>query len=560
MLPRTVIGVLLPLLLLQHLNVGALGKAAAAPAPEVQTTQGRAAGTLQTRETAGGTLAIAEFLGLPYAAPPVHKLRWRPPQPAAEWSGVRAATAYGASCVQPAGFDPPIPAATQSEDCLFLNVFARWPPPPPTLASPVLVWVHGGGWSGGSSAEARLNGSELVAGSATPTVVVTVNYRLNVFGFLGSDALRSRDPNNATGNTGLQDQRAALGWVRANIAAFGGDPNNVFLVGESAGAGSVSAHLVMPHSFGLFRRAGMESGAFSNWTSVSLASAETAFQCLVQRTNCSQTADEVACLEAEDGGRLLAAWQGCHAQSRPVVDGVELADFTFALLHRGAVAPGVDVLAGSVLHDTPGVALPSPSVDARGLADWAAAFLTPAHASLLPRLLAVYHNVSHYPLAANITRQFWVAQRMAADRFMTCPARRTVRVFAGKGGRSFGYLFAHPPNHTSPPTAGVYHSSEIPFVFRVLEAAEASMCVHGPAEVDLSTTMANFWTSFGAAAAPADPTRGGASSAGQGPPTWPPNTAADDASMVFNRVGATVVRGLHATECDFWDAVDWVGG
>ena len=174
------------------------------------------------------------FRGLPYAAAPTGDLRWRPPQPLASWNGVRDATQFAATCPQqPSGFAPP---GAQSEDCLYLNVST------PTMRHgakrPVLVWIHGGGFT--QDGARNYDGSKLAAGG---TVVVTVNYRLGALGFLSHPALASRR-GGSTGNYGLMDQQAALRWIRHNIAQFGGDPRNVTIAGQSAGGVAVLAHLV----------------------------------------------------------------------------------------------------------------------------------------------------------------------------------------------------------------------------------------------------------------------------------------------------------------------------
>jgi para-nitrobenzyl esterase len=181
------------------------------------------------RGTAAGT--VDEFLGIPYAAPPTGNLRWRPPQPPAEWRGVRDATQFASSCPQlPSPFAPPGPF---SEDCLYLNVYT----PPPGSGNegswPVLVWIHGGGLT--QDAGRNYDGSKLAADG---TVVVTINYRLGALGFLAHPALASSSGGPA-GNYGLMDQQAALRWVQRNIGQFGGDPENVTIAGQSAGGLSV---------------------------------------------------------------------------------------------------------------------------------------------------------------------------------------------------------------------------------------------------------------------------------------------------------------------------------
>jgi para-nitrobenzyl esterase len=198
--------------------------------------------------------SVLRFQGVPYAAPPVGDLRWSPPQPPAPWSDTRPATAPGARCPQLAAAPgtPHATAASDTEDCLTLDVTV------PTGTSgasglPVLVWIHGGGFSAGAGSD--VDPRRLA--EAGPLIVVTVNYRLGIFGFFGLPGLPG------AGTFGLMDQQAALGWVHRNIAAFGGDPGNVTIAGESAGADSVCGQLASPGSVGLFRRAIMQSGGCS---------------------------------------------------------------------------------------------------------------------------------------------------------------------------------------------------------------------------------------------------------------------------------------------------------
>jgi para-nitrobenzyl esterase len=200
---------------------------------------------------------VRAFLGLPYAAPPVGDLRWKAPESAAKWKGARDATHYGARCVQRAVFaDMIFQDAGPSEDCLFLNVFT------PADAKgksklPVMFWIHGGGYAGGSASEPRHNGDFL---PTKGVVLVTINYRLGVFGFLATTDL-AKEANGAAGNYGLLDMISALQWVRANIANFGGDPGNVTIFGESAGSFAVSTLMASPMAQGLFHKAIGESGA-----------------------------------------------------------------------------------------------------------------------------------------------------------------------------------------------------------------------------------------------------------------------------------------------------------
>jgi para-nitrobenzyl esterase len=199
---------------------------------------------------------VRAFLGLPYAAPPVGDLRWKPPQPAAKWKGVREAGHYGARCMQRPVFpDMVFQDAGPSEDCLYLNVFAPAAAKPKNKL-PVMFWIHGGGYEGGSASEPRHNGDFL---PLKGVVLVTINYRLDVFGFLATSDL-AQEGNGSAGNYGLMDMVAALEWVHANIVRFGGDPGNVTIFGESAGSFAVSTLMAAASAQGLFQKAIGESG------------------------------------------------------------------------------------------------------------------------------------------------------------------------------------------------------------------------------------------------------------------------------------------------------------
>ena len=214
----------------------------------------------------GGALAVAApnargvraYKGVPYAAPPVGALRWRPPQPLLPWTGARSTAAFGPNSLQGivwADIDPSIPGV--SEDCLYLNV---WTPAAPGGGErwPTMVWIHGGGFVAGSGAEPRYDGARL---AARGILVVTLNHRLNALGFLAHPELTAESGLGASGNYGMLDLVAALKWVRSNIAAFGGDPDRVTIAGESAGSEAVSTLMASPLAKGLFARAIGESGA-----------------------------------------------------------------------------------------------------------------------------------------------------------------------------------------------------------------------------------------------------------------------------------------------------------
>ena len=211
------------------------------PTSPVTVSGGRIVGTEE-----GG---LDTYLGVPFAAPPVGALRWRRPQPVVPWQGVRQATAFSAACAQKAEWI----SNPKSEDCLYLNIWA------PTKARklPVIVWVHGGGMYGGTAAQPLYDGTNLARRGA---IVVTLNYRLGIFGFFALPELSAETPEHVSGNQGILDQIAALRWVRANIAAFGGDPDRVTIMGNSAGSESVAVLVASPLAKGLFQRAIAESG------------------------------------------------------------------------------------------------------------------------------------------------------------------------------------------------------------------------------------------------------------------------------------------------------------
>ena len=229
--------------------------AAAAITEPVRTADGLVSGVAATSP------AVRVFKGIPFAAPPVDDLRWRPPQAPAKWDGVRAANAFSANCVQRQANGAAFPpyggdrsATTMSEDCLYLNVYTA--APSSSAKQPVMVWIHGGAWTSGAGA--IYQGEDL---ARKGVVVVTVNYRLGLFGFFAHPELTAESPQHSSGNYALLDQIAALKWVQQNIAAFGGDPSRVTIFGESAGSWSVHNLVASPLAKGLFHRAIGESGA-----------------------------------------------------------------------------------------------------------------------------------------------------------------------------------------------------------------------------------------------------------------------------------------------------------
>lgn len=281
------------------LVMGALttGTARAAPSSIDGMAGAPGAGVVATKTgPVRGVVAhgVENFLGIPYAAPPTGDLRWRSPQPAARWQGVRSAQSFGGACPQALSIDSP---RIEDEDCLFVNVER----PLGTNSGaklPVFVYIHGGGFSGGSGDNENPN--RVVEQNGV--IGVTMNYRLGVFGFLAHPSLTAED--GESGNYALEDQQAALRWVQDNIKNFGGDPSRVTISGESAGGFSVCGHLVSPGSRGLFSQAIMQSGACT--ITRTLTAAETAGVAFGERFGCTGT-EAAACLREQSAGALLNA-------------------------------------------------------------------------------------------------------------------------------------------------------------------------------------------------------------------------------------------------------------
>src|SRR5688572_12979919 len=305
-----------------------------AAADVVKTTAGSVKGTA----TAGGGIRI--YKSIPYAAPPVGELRWQAPRPAIAWQGVRDATEFGPRCLQGQIFAD-IVFRDLSEECLTLNVWT------PAKAAgdrlPVMVWIHGGGFQAGAGAEPRHDGE---AFARKNVILVSINYRLGVFGFLAHPELTRESGRNASGNYGFLDQIAALRWVRDNAAAFGGDPGNVTIFGESAGSFAVSALMASRLAAGLFHKAIGESGAFFTGGRGALAmqplpASEKAGAAFASALG----AESIGALRAKSAGDVLAAALKTQPWFAPNVDGHVLTEDVAATFAAGRQAR-VPLLAG----------------------------------------------------------------------------------------------------------------------------------------------------------------------------------------------------------------------
>ena len=377
---------------------------------------------------------VTVFRGIPYAAPPVGDLRWRPPQPAQPWNGVRPAIELGHNCMQHRPWDDINPfTAGISEDCLYLNV---WTSSLDTRASrrPVMVWIHGGGFFAGFGGEERHNGGRLAQKGA---VVVTLNYRLGPFGFLAHPALAAESPHHAAGNYGLLDQIAALQWVKRNIARFGGDPSRVTIFGESAGGMSVGSLIASPLAKGLFHRAILESGT---GVGVGIAPREAA------RSVAFRLADSL-------GVRGVRAEAARHLRALS-------ADTVLAASLR--LGPSGDVRFWPVVD---GWVLPR-SVDSA---------LLRGAANLVP-------------VIAGTTRD-------EGDEWMGAPTRSFARLTSARKVPTYVYMFSRVGDDSANRQRGAYHSAEITFVFGRARPLQASAGTT-PYDSTVAEAMSDYWVAF----------------------------------------------------------------
>ena len=435
---------------------------ATATAPAVlHTAEGAVTGT--TVAGVPASRSVSRFGNVPYATPPQ---RWRAPEPPKPYpGGTLDGTSFGPTCVQPNG--------SGSEDCLQLNIFApAQAVGKPNASLPVLVWIHGGAYQTGAAP--WYDATNLVAYLDGRASVVTINYRLNVHGFLGSRhlaaaAMAAGDGSASTGNYGLLDQRRALAWVAANAPRWGGDPKRLTIFGESAGGGSISAHLASPGSAGLYAGAIIESGSFGTWTARPMAHAETVYDQVLEATACA----DAACLSTRSTANLTAAINAIPAGLcctdvegkayipwSPTIDGVVLADHPYKLALAGNLSR-VPILHGTNLDE--GASFESLGKDVRvaGVdAAWQKRYGPAMGPRTAPEMTALFLDNVTYPNVGPLgSRGWWAAQRSLTDQSFACGAR-ALSASLGALTPVFQYLF-------TPATIKVRaHGSEVPYVVR----------------------------------------------------------------------------------------------
>jgi para-nitrobenzyl esterase len=457
--------------------------AVAASAQNAQSPRARVANGVLQGYVDGGDVRV--FAGIPYALPPVGQLRWHEPMPITNWSGVRAADHFGNRPMQPTLWkDMIFRSPEMSEDCLYLNVWA----PFTGTNLPVLVYFHGGGLVAGDGSEPRYDGS---AFARQGIVVVTINYRLGVFGFFAHPELTKESPHHASGNYGYLDQNAALRWVHANIAAFGGDPGKVTIGGQSAGSFSVSAQMVSLLARGLFQGAIAESGSLlGHRPTPSLAEGERAGADFAA----SLGAPTLAELRRIPADRLLATSRTNKAASlQTILDGYFLPEEPEEVFFTGRQAD-VPLLAGWTsaevdYHSVLGDATPTPENFRAKVRE-----LYGDRADTVLRL---------YP-AGDAQETFRSATDLASDRFIAYRTWKLIDEAWKSGGQPvYRYLWgqipprekdAPAPASDAPPRQGASHSSELPYVFGALDRITAIEWT--PADYQASAAIHGFFANF----------------------------------------------------------------
>jgi len=487
------------------------GARASTPAdpPVVRVDGGRVGGVRRS--------SVWAYLGVPYAAPPVGDLRWRPPERVADWKDVRACDRYGPSCPQAGGIFGG--GGSQSEDCLSLNVWT--PPGEQGRRLPVMVFIHGGSFLSGSGS--MYDGSSL---AAHDVVVVTINYRLGPFGFFAHPLLTAESPHGSSGNYGLLDQRAALEWVRRNIAEFGGDPAAVTVFGESAGGASVVDHLVSPGSDGLFAQAIVQSAPYIDdgiviYSTRPLAVAERLGADLSRQLGCADAPDELEALRDVPAERLLEVGDPgddifpTGITYQPVVDGWVLPDVPVDLLADGRFSR-VPLVVGSTRDEADIAAIGTGPAD-----------LDAAEAQRALRRIYGEHFDAIMGLFSSSAGQDGggdgegtgaegdagdaedEALRAAVESvtltLFTAPARYAADRMAATGTPTYRYLFTAAPLGDG---LGAFHGSELPYVFG---SDMLNLDLTGDRSAELSAAMMRYWTTF---AADGDPNGGDL-------PDWP---------------------------------------
>jgi para-nitrobenzyl esterase len=452
--------------------------------------------------------AVRAFLGIPFAAPPVGDLRWKPPQPAAAWQTARAATSYAAQCMQPA----------RSKTSVYYE-YAGDQPTSEDGKLPVMVWLYGGGFQQGSAANPVFDGSRL---AQRGVIVISINYRVGIFGFLAHPQLTAESPQQASGNYGLLDQVAGLNWVKRNAAAFGGDPDNVTIFGQSAGAAAVTYLFASPLARGLFARGISESFGFANKAMTPLADAEKNGVAFAARLGANSLGD-LRQLPAE---KLLET----RLAMSPIIDGWFLPANPYAIFAEGKEAP-IALLTG--WNEDEGTTFPH----AKSLADYQQ-WLRQKYPDIADRLLTLYPaRTDEEARAAN--------KAVVRDSLFAWGPWSAARLHAKNGYSSYLYHFTHPQplrpgarfdEIDSAYGLGTFHSSEYPYLFGTLDVLSRDWTND---DRMLSDRLQRYWVAYAYSGSPNAP----------GLARWPSfNETADSTMYLGDKTGPGPVPNLDRLE------------
>ncbi|HJQ70274.1 MAG TPA: carboxylesterase/lipase family protein [Blastocatellia bacterium] len=437
------------------------------------------------------TDGVRSYKGIPYAAPPVGEMRWRPPQPVRAWEGVRQCTEYGPDCPQapyPQASLYYSPPRTQSEDCLYLNV---WTAARAGEKRPVMVWIHGGALTRGSGATRTYDGA---AFAKKGVVLITINYRLGPLGYLAHPELTAESPQHSSGNYGVLDQIAALKWVQKNAAAFGGDPSRVTIFGESAGSWSVNVLVASPLAKGLFHRAIGQSGAsFGPMTHLkedrkSLQAAEKSGAAFAKAIG----ADSLKEMRAVPAEKIVDVFnndaEGRKFRTAPTVDGWVLPDEIRNIFAQGK-QNDVPVIVGSNADEMTTLTVPTMVPKTmEGYRQRADTY----YGQMVKEFDALYPVKSH----ADIPGAFLGALR---DEHFTMPMRTWARMTATGKSKAYLYFFSHVPPNPNSKYLGAFHAGEIAYVFNNLNRQNQLI---GDGDYKLADTMMTYWVNFAATGNP----------------------------------------------------------
>jgi para-nitrobenzyl esterase len=521
-------------------NTSAPAQNAAAPAQSATDSSQSAAASSQidplvVRTTAGLVRGIArtsggaQFLGIPYAEPPVGPLRWRAPVPKKPWSGVRDTGAFGLSCSQAllGGAWNRHDADNGSEDCLYLNVITpAWPASQPL---PVMVWIHGGANLGGSG-----SGDLYTAGTLTAhgVLIVTINYRLGVFGFFAHPELTSESPHAASGNYGLMDQILALHWVHDNIARFGGDPSNVTVFGQSAGSMDIGILMTSPLARGLFQKAIGESGAPFYPVLVPFEQAEQTGQQFAASLPALAGQNPIEFLRQVSAQDLIAKaaksmWG--NPPVGPIVDGWVVPRSPEETFKSGKEAP-IPLLLGTTTREFG--ASESPDALRQDIQGYAG--------KLAPQALALY-GVAGDGQGTDDPLYGSAGVQWNADIEFHCPISTEAMWHAAAHHPTFEYELDHAiPGQEA---QGALHSAELPYVFGSFPTSGNIGGNFGPVDKHLAELMEDYWTNF---AKTGDPN-------GAGLPHWPELDAAQlYLTFTLDGQAAASTGPLRAPQCDLY--------